>query len=164
MTEPQDFAARLDAHFRHVHQTTMRDLPICNEALRVESFGFRDFEHFWIGATVTPWFLNIFAAPKPSCDSEARDSAAFELADCTLNLPAGAVDFAAHDYPGLGRLLSCSLFSPMDIFVDHEAAAATAIASLDLLFAAPEQTKAEPEKPALDRRAFFRFASREARP
>lgn len=161
LTAAQNFAEQLEAHFRQVHQTAMRDLPICNQALRVEAFGFRAHGDHLIGVMVTPWFLNIFAAPLTAGPVE----------DGTLILPAGAVDFAAHDYPGLGRLLSCSLFSPMDIFIDHEAAAATARASLDLLFKAPESAPEKlapqnpaPEKAAVDRRAFFRFAPREARP
>ena len=60
------------------------------------------------------------------------------------------VEFLAADLDGFDRLLMCSLFSPMQDFVDQEAALATAQAALDR---AARRRRAEvppPEKPRAD--------------
>ncbi|WP_298424424.1 [NiFe]-hydrogenase assembly chaperone HybE [Rhodoblastus sp.] len=149
----------LEAHFRLVHARAMKDVPICNEILGVASTDFRVCGDWAVGVVVTPWFMNVFAAPLAAPVATAPGETQ------RLALPAGEVDFLASDLDGFGRLLSCSLFSPMDEFVDHEAAVATARAALDALLTppapSPEKTEAR-----MDRRAFFRggFARPEATP
>ncbi|WP_374544947.1 [NiFe]-hydrogenase assembly chaperone HybE [Rhodoblastus sp.] len=151
-------AERLEAHFRAVHEGAMRDVPICNERLDVAATGFRPCGDWAVGIVVTPWFMNVIAAPFADAPAVAAAPGTTE----TLALPTGAVEFLAADLDGFPRLLMCSLFSPMQDFVDQEAAVATAQAALDLLLAQP----APPPPPApqsMDRRAFFRGAfSREA--
>jgi hypothetical protein len=58
-----------------------------------------------------------------------------------------------------------SLFSPMQDFVDQDAAVATARAALDLLLTPPAPPP-EPAPKTMDRRSFFRGAvsTREATP
>ncbi len=94
---------------------------------------------------VTPWFMNIVAAPLAGAPPVAIAPGATQ----SLSLPAGEVAFLAADLEGFDRLLMCSLFSPMQDFVDHEAALATAQAALDLLLAPPAEDPA-PENPAPD--------------
>ena len=48
--------------------------------------------------------------------------------------PCGAIEFRLSDLPGWGPMGMCSLFSPMQDFVDQEGAIATAQAALDALF------------------------------
>jgi [NiFe] hydrogenase assembly HybE family chaperone len=148
-------AERLEAHFVEVRARAMKDVPICNENLAVASAGFRPWREWAVGIVVTPWFMNIVAAPFSDAPPVAIEPGATQ----SLALPAGDVAFLAADLDGFDRLLMCSLFSPMQDFVDHEAALATAQAALDLLLAPPANDPA-PENPApnLDRRAFFRRA------
>ncbi|MCI4677451.1 [NiFe]-hydrogenase assembly chaperone HybE [Rhodoblastus acidophilus] len=150
-------AEGLEAHFRMVHAQSMKDLPICNDRLAVAGAGFRPCGDWAIGIVVTPWFMNIFAAPF------AAPVAAPPGETQRLALPVGEVDFLVAEVEGFGRLLSCSLFSPMDPFVDQEAALATARAALDALLTPPAPP---PEQLAarFDRRALFRgaFTEREA--
>ncbi len=152
-------AERLEAYFLDVHERSMKDVPICNEDLSVAATDFRPWGKWAVGIVVTPWFMNIVAAP-------FADAAAVGAAPGTtqsLGLPAGMVEFLAADLDGFARLLMCSLFSPMQDFVDQEAALATARTALDVLLTPPAPP---PEKPAeqMDRRAFFRrpFAANEA--
>jgi [NiFe] hydrogenase assembly HybE family chaperone len=83
-----------------------------------------------------------------------------------LILPAGNVDFLATDLDGFDRLLFASLFSPMEDFVDHAAALATAEAAMEALVKAPAPVPPpapealKKETVAMDRRAFFRFGRR----
>ena len=55
--------AALVAAYRRVAETDMVGVPICNPALAVEAVGFRAFGPGWLGAVVTPWFLNALLVP-----------------------------------------------------------------------------------------------------
>lgn len=152
--------AKLAAVYCDIEATAMRDAPICNSALRVEAIGFRDFSGCAVGVVVTPWFLNLIAAP--SCESEAQDLAGASL---QLRFPAGDVDFTVSAVDGFGRIASTSLFSPMFDFADQAAARDVALAALAALFDADLHARAQPPMAAMDRRALFgggRRAPREA--
>lgn len=141
--------AKLAALYRDIHRTAMSGVPICNDALDVEAIGFRDFGGYVVGVVVTPWFANLVAAaPAPFPDA----------ARLRLRFPAGDVDFNVSELDGFGRLASCSLFSPMSEFVDHDAARMAARSALDALFD-PHLHDAPNERPAheggFDRRALF---------
>jgi len=134
----------------------MRELPIFNAALRVESVGFRDFEGGQIGIVITPWFMNLIFVPSseapPSCEAgETRSHA----------LPAGACDFLGARLAGVGPIEACSLFSPMDQFPDAAAARATAEQLLETLFTPPPQAhEATPAAPTSRREFFARLLRR----
>jgi [NiFe] hydrogenase assembly HybE family chaperone len=158
--ESCELSSRLEEHFRDIHERCMKDVPICNEALGVACVGFRPFGDFSLGIVLTPWFMNICAAPRAGAPKvEDRPGATR-----TLALPAGHVDFLATELDGFDRLLFASLFSPMQDFVDHASALATAEAAMAALMKAPEPAPppiaAPKEKIALDRRAFFRLSQR----
>jgi [NiFe] hydrogenase assembly HybE family chaperone len=177
--EVAELSARLQAHFAEVHRRSMADVPICNEALAVASIGFRLWRGQALGIVVTPWFMNIVLAPLQGSPPVLAAPGATR----SVSLPCGKVDFLVAELEGFGRLLMCSLFSPMQDFVDQDAALATAKAAIEALmdeaalaqapepevypFApeAPRETPAERaehyrqresvEAPRMDRRAFF---------
>jgi [NiFe] hydrogenase assembly HybE family chaperone len=60
-----------------------------------------------------------------------------------LTFPSGAYDFVVNDLPDVGLIGTCSLFSTMTEFTDHEAAQLAATAVADALFQ-PEQPPAPP--------------------
>lgn len=129
----------LEEQFRIIHQTAMRDTPLCNDVLRVEAIGFQPFDGQVLGVIVTPWFMNLVLAPLPDHDfPEGR------VGDRrTLALPAGQVDFMIGELPGFGRLDTCSLFSPVFDFLDQQTFHDTAVAVLAALFEAPPQHQVE---------------------
>ena len=140
--EAQAAGERLAAHYRDVYLRSMADVPICNPALEVAATGFRPFGGGFIGIVTTPWFMNVvlvsFAA------GSASQGASGETVPVAL--PAGKVDFLTGELAGFGRILTCSLFSPMDAFEDQAAALATAEAALaGLLDAELLADEAEPE-------------------
>jgi [NiFe] hydrogenase assembly HybE family chaperone len=177
--EVAELSARLQAHFAEVHRRSMADVPICNEALAVASIGFRLWRGQALGIVVTPWFMNIVVAPLQGSPPVLAAPGATR----SVSLPCGKVDFLVAELEGFGRLLMCSLFSPMQDFVDQDAALATAKAAIEALmdeaalaqapepevypFApeAPRETPAERaehyrqresvEAPRMDRRAFI---------
>jgi [NiFe] hydrogenase assembly HybE family chaperone len=177
--EAAAFAARLEAHFGEVYRRAMADAPICNKALAVASVGFRPWRDKALGIVVTPWFMSIVLAPLKGSGTNAAAPGTTQ----SVSLPCGKIDFLVADLEGFGRLMMCSLFSPMQDFVDQEAALATARAAVAALKdeaslgqapepeiypfapAAPRETPAEraekyrrresAEAPRMDRRAFF---------
>jgi [NiFe] hydrogenase assembly HybE family chaperone len=123
-------------------------LPVHNPALRVETTGFRMLGDAVAGVAITPWMMVVVrvAADGVSADGEAVERA----------FPAGGLPMIAGSLDGVGRIETCSLFSPMAEFADQEAARLAACAAIDALFTAPE---AEPEpQPAAPPRSMSRRA------
>jgi len=58
-----DPARHLEAVFRDIERTRMAGLPILNTALTVEAIGFTPWQGHWLGALITPWFLNLVLVP-----------------------------------------------------------------------------------------------------
>lgn len=131
--------AALAAAYRAAAEGAMRDVPICNPALRVETVGFRPCgEDAWLGVVVTPWCMNAVLLPRdPAAWAALADGATVPRV-----LPSGEYDFLAGRLEGVGPLLSLSLFSPMEAFAEHAVAVLTAQACMD------ELLKAEGEEPA----------------
>ena len=140
---PAAIGERLERLYRALAEGAMAGLPICNPRLGVAALGFRVVGAEAVGIVVTPWFLNIVAAPlgpvAPAQGGETR----------TLTLPAGELEMIVGELPGFGRLDAASLVSPMFAFADMAAALDAVEGALEALFAPPPAR-------ALDRRAFLR--------
>ena len=112
---------------------SMKGLPIYNPTLAVEAVGFRNHEGREVGVMVTPWFMNITVLPS------ATDKAVWiNGGTLRLSFPSGVYDFMVSELPDIGLIASCSLFSPMSDFTDHEAAQIAAVAAADALFQVEE--------------------------
>lgn len=120
----------LTTAYRAIAEGSMKDLPICNDALEVEAVGFRRHESAWLGVTITPWFMNLTILPD---DSEVLEDNYLGEEVCRI-FPAGRVDFTMAELDGIGRLLTCSLFSPMFMFEEQDSARQAAEAALRALF------------------------------
>lgn len=143
-----DPSVRVAKAYERIWRTRMQDLAFLNPNLRVEAVGFRPWEGQWLGALVTPWFLNLLLLPGGGeWTSLAAGSERF------VTFPAGCFRFIAGHETGLGESHSCSLFSPVLEFADHEAARLTAEAALAALFVA--EALAEEPKP-VSKRDFLR--------
>jgi [NiFe] hydrogenase assembly HybE family chaperone len=150
----EERVAALVALYRRVGETDMAGVPICNPALAVEAVGFRPFGPGWLGAVVTPWFLNAVLIP--------ADPALWEsLLDgdrTVIALPAGDHAFTAARLEGPGTLLVIPLVSAMNVFSSHAEAVAAARFAVDRLMTAPVPAAAEPAPARSDtvsRRALF---------
>ena len=158
-------AARVQATFEQVRRERMAGLPFVNEALRVELVGLRRWRGLWLAVLVTPWFMNLMLLPGDDAP-QAEDSASWPAVRtgeyASFSFPAGIMSFIAGREAGLGQYLSCSLFSPMFEFTDHETARQTAQACLAALFdpaaAVPPAAESSPQAaPApLSKRDFLR--------
>jgi [NiFe] hydrogenase assembly HybE family chaperone len=159
------FPAELEAAFREIHLGRMRGIPIVNEALGVKAVGFHRTPDALLGVLVTPWFMNLIAAPLPGEDWSALVSGEKKR----LAFPSGVYEFTAMQRgsdgsgpgSGLPPYLACSLFSPMFEFATMLQATETAAAALRGLMDPsldpnrPADTRApEPER-ELSRRELF---------
>jgi len=161
MASPVEFASLLEGCYRRIGERSMRELPIYNDALAVEAVGFRIHGDALAGILITPWFMNLVLRPLDG--SLASHSPGSSISHA---FPVGAIDFNVGDIDGIGRIASCSLFSPMFEFGEMDVARATAEAALIEILLPP----AEYERPAakvaaaVDRRSFLRGALTEPRP
>jgi len=150
----------LAASYREIGERAMRDLPIYNDALGVEAVGFRPFNGTIIGIMVTPWFMNVVMPA--SAVAQAASGATVRI-----RFPAGDIEFTLGEVGHMGRIASCSLFSPMFQFSDMDAARATAEAALAELMLPADSEEAvrrrEPATSPIGRRDFLRGALTERR-
>ena len=164
-----DPSAVLEAHYRRLWETSMHDMPFVNSVLSVAAIGFRRHEGDWVGAMLTPWFLNLFVLPGGGClwtDLASGDRV-------RISFPVGALEFIADYDPGgsLPAFQYCPLFAPVSQFSTQEAAVAAAESALTALFTMAEVEEVAPVRedvrsassvpenegnPVLARRAFFR--------
>ncbi|PWB64057.1 MAG: [NiFe]-hydrogenase assembly, chaperone, HybE [Betaproteobacteria bacterium] len=138
MTEPRhpDPSPRLEAAFERIRKTRMEGLPFLNPKLRVEAVGFRPWQGEWLGALVTPWFVNLVLMP-----GDGPWTTLPEGDERFVTLPAGRFRFICGRDGELGEYHACSLFSPAQQFEDHATARAVAAASLEALFDAGNDEK-----------------------
>ena len=150
ITDPVAWGERLAAAYRDIGARTMRGLPIYHDALGVEAIGFQQMQGNIVGIVVTPWFMNVVTP----ADGVASDH-------LQIHFPAGTFTFTVSEIAPVGRIASCSLFSPMFEFADMDAARAAAqAASAELMTAcADDQPRVNgpgKTRSVIDRRAFLR--------
>lgn len=127
---PTERVGALEAAFREIHIAQMRGMSIVNDALAVKAVGFRAWEGRWLGALVTPWFLNLVLLPGVDDDWSGLATGGKEL----IAFPSGVYAFVHAERAGVGPYKACSLFSPMGEFASMLQATDTAAAALVALF------------------------------
>jgi [NiFe] hydrogenase assembly HybE family chaperone len=139
-------AARVEAAFDRVLRERMNGLPFVNHALRVEMVGLRRWHGLWLGALVTPWFINLVLlpgdGPVEADEVQARWPRPVTGEYAQFTFPAGVLGFLAGREGEAGEYLSCSLFSPVFEFADQAAARQMAEACL-LALLDPEAAAAQ---------------------
>ncbi len=143
--------ARLAEAYKIIWATSMRDVPICNSALDIESIGFRAHSGSAVGIVVTPWFMNlVVAAPTEEADPSLQDGAA-----SSLRLPAGEIECAGASLDGFGGLRACSLFSPMFDFAEMAVARTVAEEAMKAFFTKPSGDDSPRQPSGMGRRALL---------
>lgn len=156
--DPEELSMELEARFRLIGETRMRDLPIYRPDLAVEAIGFRAHGPWWAGVLITPWFMNLVLFPRlPEAPALPPEGGNLQL-----ELAGRSERFLSSRDEVLGAYLSLSLASPMSGFPDQETARASArtavTALLETRAETPGQTAAKSRDPraATDRRGFLR--------
>jgi [NiFe] hydrogenase assembly HybE family chaperone len=119
----------LEAAFRRIERERMAGLPLLNPVLRVQALGFERWHGQWLGALVTPWFMNLVLVPGDA----ASWRAAADGERVFHRFGAGDFAFLGNDEPEAGEFQTCSLVSPMAGFADQDSACATARMALRML-------------------------------
>jgi [NiFe] hydrogenase assembly HybE family chaperone len=162
VTEPaataNEASARLESVFAAIQRERMRDLPFMNAALKVEAIGMRPWQEHWLGALVTPWFINLVVLPGTGPWRSVADRESVWYA-----FPSGRFEFIAGREPGLGPYHACSLYSPVREFADQSTASETARVAIESLFdpsllGEGDETRQD-DGPAMSRRDFLRGAA-----
>lgn len=126
LTDP---APALEAAFRRIQAERMAGVPLLHAGLQVQAIGFERWQGQWLGALVTPWFLNLVLVPG---NGENWRSAA-EGQRVFHRFGAGDFAFLGNDEPEVGEFQACSLCSPMHGFPDQSSACTTARMALRML-------------------------------
>ncbi|MBP2301073.1 [NiFe]-hydrogenase assembly chaperone HybE [Azospirillum picis] len=127
---PEAKIRALEAAFREIHTAQMRGMPIVNDALAVKAVGFRPHDGRWLGALVTPWFLNLVLLPGEGDDWTDLVPGEKEM----VEFPSGRYEFVHANRKTVGAYKACSLFSPMFDFGSMLQATETAAAAMVSLF------------------------------
>ncbi len=153
MRAPSQIATELESAFGRIHRERMADVPILNDALRVEAVGFVAHDDDVLGVLITPWFMNLMlvsAEPAAAHGQQPGEKS-------TVSLPGGDFEFIAGNEEGVGDYRMCSLFSPVFEFADHDTAVATATAVMERLLTVADDAQPEPAQAprTLSRRELF---------
>lgn len=125
-------APKMLAMYRRIWETTMRDLDFVNRALEVDIAGFRRHRGDWVGAVVSPWFVNLYVLPGGGelwCDLGAGERV-------KLPFPVGELEFIA-DYDPAAEVpaaLYCPLLAPVTALKSQDEALRMAMDALQTLF------------------------------
>ena len=119
----------LEAAFRRIQEERMQGIPLLNPALDVAAVGFTQWQGRWVGAMLTPWFLNLMMLPKdpdgwePLGEGEKR----------VVEMPSGDYRFAGGFEESIGPYQFVSLLSPVTDIPDQASALSTARDLIPLL-------------------------------
>ncbi len=142
-----DPSSALEAAFRRIERECMAGLPLLNPALAVRALEFARWQGHWLGAVVTPWFMNLVLVPGDA--ATWRHVADGERVFHTF--AAGSFAFLGGHEPEVGEFQTCSLVSTMARFADLASACLTARIALRMLHVQrpmPASFGAEPAAPA----------------
>lgn len=125
-------APQVLAMYRRIWETTMRDLDFVNRALEVDIAGFRRHRGDWVGAVITPWFVNLCVLPGGG--ELWQDLGAGERVK--LPFPVGELEFIADYDPGaeIPAALHCPLLAPVTALQSQDVALRMAMDALETLF------------------------------
>jgi len=119
---PMGAAYHLEQLYDDIRVTRMADIPILNDKLKVQAVGFREWNQHVLGVLITPWFMNLMLLP-----TEHTDWSTYRVGSKhSYTFEAGSFEFILGEEEKLGKYMSCSMFSPMFEFADHDAAVQTA--------------------------------------
>lgn len=128
--------------FERIARTSMAGLPMMNARLSVEAVGFErvpgSTPDALTGILLTPWFMNLVWLPlhvdaRKCCDTSERVERA---------VGGQSFEFLPNVLDGVGRIESCSLFSPINEFAAQNDARNTAREILRMLRGAPLEAAA----------------------
>ncbi len=126
--------------FRRIYDERMKGLPMVNENLQVEALEFRRWNDHWLGAVITPWFLNILLLPGGGRWREYREEGGQEW-----EFPSGTFTFRGNREEGIGEFQSHVVLSSVLHLENQDRARTVALAAIESLFKVIEPVSYRPE-------------------
>jgi [NiFe] hydrogenase assembly HybE family chaperone len=108
---------KLVQRFQWIDRERMRGLPFYNDQLQVEAIDFEEIDIGYIGALITPWFINIILLFKQPPQQQVTVGQR-----CKHILPAGELEFMVGEDEVIGRYDFISLASPVRQFKTRQQA------------------------------------------
>lgn len=157
-------AARVLAHYQNFQACLEAGGKRGRAGISVDIVGFRRYQGDWVGAVVTPWFIHLLLLPGGGelwCELAAGET-------LRVAFPAGDLEFVMEHSAdaALPAHAFATILAPLDALADQNAALASAVQALQLIFdpgcvpapaaAAPDVKAAENTAAGIDRRGFFR--------
>jgi [NiFe] hydrogenase assembly HybE family chaperone len=143
-----DFAQlshRIEAAFTRIEQEQMRDIPLLNPQLRVQTIGLQQYGERILGVIITPWMMSLILFP-----AEGEAWSGMTLGEKqTHRLPANEYRFVVNTFDGLGTCQTHSLYSPMHEFMDQDHAVAAAESFMQTLMVEVEHPDTDPHNETL---------------
>lgn len=146
-------SASLEQRFGDIGQRHFADMPVYHDALQVCALGFQEYQGYWMGILITPWFMNLMAFPANKKSAETISPMQVG-SKCTIALPASQFEFIKAVDDVLGDYLSCSLLSPVFELSSMDIAMETAELALLDMMTQPQAEQVEVQ--TMSRRDFFR--------
>ncbi len=116
---------KMTQRFKQIDAERMQGLPFYNVNLQVEALGFEEIAEGYIGALITPWFINLMLLFKQQPQNHVV--VGHKVAH---TLPSGVYDFMVGEDEELGRYDFISLASPVSIYKTRQQAQAFAMQRL----------------------------------
>jgi [NiFe] hydrogenase assembly HybE family chaperone len=113
---------KLTQRFMQIDREHMQGLPFYNQNLQVEAVGFEENEQAYIGALITPWFINLMLIFKQQPQQNVVVGQKVKH-----KLPSGEYDFMVGEDAALGRYDFISLASPVGSYKNQQQAQAFAL-------------------------------------
>ncbi len=137
--------------FREIGDSSMRDLPIYNQALSVEPVDFEQKGATWQGVLITPWFMNFLVLPAEIETVDWRRMGE----KSSITLPSGSWQFSYGGDEVIGAYWFLSLHSPMFEFKTQSLARIEARQRLKALLTSPTSETGRDVLGNPQRRAFL---------
>lgn len=139
LSDPQEAAEVLLQAFEKILQENMKDVPILNHRLQVQTLGFQEYEGRIIGIVITPWLMNLVMLP-----NEQDDWSMLNLGKkMPIKFPSINYKFMVNEIDDIGKYKTHSLYSPMHEFSSQDHAVKVAQDFLGGLLVKREPTAEE---------------------
>lgn len=126
---PDFICTGLEDRYKLILNTRMVGVPVINPEVKVQAVDFQDWNGYFVGVLITPWFMNLMITSCEGCTCEDLPVGSTQL----HRFPSGNYEFIVGYEEGIGCYQSCSLFSPMFEFKNHEDAVMVAMETMSLI-------------------------------
>jgi [NiFe] hydrogenase assembly HybE family chaperone len=139
ISDPQQAAEAIAQAFEYILNENMRDVPILNHRLQVQTLGFQRLDNRLIGIVITPWLMNLIMLPNKEDDWDILELGKKK----PITILGRSYKFMVNEIEGIGKCKTHALYSPMHEFNSQNHAIKTAMDFLNDLMTERKPTVEE---------------------